>query len=370
MAATEKSEKQGRYSLKSWKLITENTLQLTHDDGVHSYQVDDISEIEIEFSEKPFQKFDFVWEYFIYGLLGLIIFPCIAAFFDRYPNKNYLAEFEVYFSLGFVLAFLFFLTPIGSVVLGLIAHLTGDRVLLVKTEIIGRELNIYSVSQGKKEYLIENKNLENVMTDDFFEVLFTKSTSLKTIFNDAEFGTDLVFSQITERSGTSSFYNREFLGHVILFIFTFLNISGICFFYQPIKVKLIPLLSINIVLLLRELFFMVDSKKSQRRAKKYEGNPNYDSKYQVSIKDDEIGCLNSIQRLHHGSMENLEIIKKYRSVYIETIDGEFCVFSDMNGTPYGGSIRLLQLIQSSGVAYYLKQQKSKGKWIVIFEKYV
>jgi hypothetical protein len=95
----DKSEKEKIKFLKSWKILDDKTtLYLTHDNGVDSYEIGSISEIEIDYLKRP--SFRFFHDFFVIGLVSVIIISIIAAFFNIDPNKNYFEELWSFFPFG------------------------------------------------------------------------------------------------------------------------------------------------------------------------------------------------------------------------------------------------------------------------------
>jgi hypothetical protein len=350
--AEEKSEKEEINYIKSFKKINDNSIHLTHENGVEYYELNDISEIELDYLKKPSDRY--FAEFLGLGLLFIMVITFIAAFFNVDPKKNYFEEFWMYFPFGILLVYL------G---IYLIANPVFNF-LLYQNNIIGRKLTIYSLSKGKKEYKIGCWDYENVMSDNFFQVLFLKSTKVNNILNIDNEKLNDSFRSYVDYKKESWKYNRieenvklSFVALMSVLVFTIWYIN------VPSKLELIPLFCSNGLLLIYEI---VEILKTKKRIKSQKNNKiGYDIYLKIYDNPNKITIGNNEELIFSGSIKeveinawnigvNFKIEKNEHLIYLD--NDEEVLFSDLN------------LITCHGVAYFLNETKNNKKWIYIYKK--
>jgi hypothetical protein len=352
--AEEKSEKEEINYIKSFKKINDNSIHLTHENGVEYYELNDISEIELDYLKKPS---DLYFSVFLgLGLLFIMVITFIAAFFNVDPKKNYFEEFWMYFPFGILLVYL------G---IYLIANPVFNF-LLYQNDIIGRKLTIYSFSKGKKEYKIGCWDYENVMSDNFFQVLFLKSTKVNNILKiDNEKLNDSFRSNVDYKNESWKYnpvgenYKLSFVALISVLVFTIWYIN------VPSKLELIPLFCSNGLLLIFEIVEILQTKK---RIKSQKNNKffRYDIFLKIYDNPNDITIGNNEELIFSGSIKEAEINAWNIGVNFKIEKNEHLIYLENDvDVLFSGN---LNLITSHGVAYFLNEMKNKNKWIYIFKK--
>ena len=361
MAKTEdKSEKEKIKFLKSWKILDDKTtLYLTHDNGVDSYEIDSISEIEIDYLKSPSVRF--FEDFMSIGLVSVIIISIIAAIFNIDPNKNYFEELWLFFPLGII-----------CVYFGI--YILSDSVftfLLHQNHIIGRKLILYSTVQGKKEYNIGSWDYENVMTNDFFKILLMKSTGINNLLKkDTKSFNDSIREIVDYQYRTWELYPIE-----EYFKFLFISIISIIFYTiwfinVPHKLELIPLCGANLILLIIEIVEIIKTKKSIKWQKNLEREKNqaWQHYYYFRLFDnaDDVDTRKNEELIYLGSLKDIEMSQEYLNIGITFIteNKEPTIYFENSKEFYNK----LNLITTYGLWYYLNQQKETDKIIYIFKK--
>ena len=357
MAKTEdKSEKEKINYIKSWKILDDNsTLYLSHDNGVDSYEISSISEIEMDFLKSP--SFRFFDAFLGIGLVSVIIISVIAAFFNVDPNKNYLEELWLFFPLG-ILCVYFGIYILSYPVFTFLLH---------QNDVVGRKIILYSTVEGKKEYKIGCWDYENVMSDDFFKVLFMKSTGINNLLRTKTESFNSRIEAITD------FRNKHWQYHPTEENFKFLFISFISiiiytswFVYFPQKLELIPLCGANLILLIIEIISIIDTKKSIKRERKAE--PRAKEFFRLYEKADDVDIEKNEEKIYLGKLKDIELSAEYSTIGVSfNIEKTNHLIYFESDEEILGS-RELNMITSYGLRYYLKQQKDTDKIIYIFRK--
>ena len=353
MAKTEdKSEKEKINDIRSWKILDDkSTLYLTHDNGVDIYEINSISEIEIDYLKLPNSIFfkDFLSVFFS----GVIIISFIAAFFNIDPNKNYFEELWLFFPLGIL-----------CVYLGI--YILSDSVftfLLHQNTIFGRKIILFSTDKGKKEYNIYSLDYENVMSDDFFKILFMKSTRINNLLKKETESFNYSIKQIVD------FENQSWQYHPIEEYFKFLFISiisiliyTIWFINVPNKLELIPLCGASLMVLIMEISEIIKTKKYIQRQKKRELRGNYFRLYENAV---EVDNSKYEEKIYLGKLKDIELSKEY-GVRFNIEKKNYLIYFENDKEVFGSDE--LNVITSYGLCYYLNQQKDSNKIIYIFRK--
>lgn len=302
------SKKEQINFIKSWKIENTKTLLVTHENGVDSYDLDNISEIEMETLYKREPDSDDTESFLSFGLILVIATTLgLASLGTFYPDKNYFEKVWLLFPfsiLCFYLALYYCSTSFST-------FLISWRNL-----VFGRKLILYDINTGKREYKIYSFHYDEVMTDDFLKVIFSKSTVLNNLLNDYKNINKVSFSDAyNETKSRKRYEDRETKELIRLVFFSIFGMAtfSVWFIINPGRSDLVSLIVANTLLLLFLLIQKIKrDKKEKERKKNFEEFkrfkiPNYYIKIYPSHHKDIAHFKLKKDLLFSGSMKQVEI---------------------------------------------------------------
>ena len=348
--SNKENQKEEKKWVNSCKFSNDSNFYLTYEQDVDSYNLDDIIEIEYDYLETKDKRN--ISDFHQVGLISTVIVSIILGFFNFFPEKNYFEEVWIFF-------------PIKLILIHLVLYilLTEIFTFLLEDKIIGRNLFIYHKTKGKTKYYISELNYKEVLSSDFFAVLFEKCTRLRTNIQDIKDGQYYSPEIESEKKSQKEAFESRKLDNIKFLLLSLILIAFYSIWYS-INLQKKELITVIISCLIMLLFEILDLIDNHRKIKFWIGRKEKYYSFIVHTASDRPEKRLTKTAIKNLSLDEVEITTwmsyTLRVEISETENFHIPISQDRY-------YQFDALLTAYGISYYLNRIKTNELMISIYE---